>query len=68
MPNTPDPLPDDIEALKALLKALLSARDEELAARDGREQQLRDTITTLEQALSIRTLEIEQLKLLIACS
>lgn len=62
MPNTPEPLPDDIDALKALL----AARDEELATRDGREQQLRDTISTLEQALSIRTLEIEQLKLLIA--
>jgi transposase len=62
MPNTPDLLPDDIEALKALL----TARNEELATRDGREQQLRDTISTLEQALSIRTLEIEQLKLLIA--
>lgn len=48
-------LPDDIEALKALL-----------LARDGEVQQLRDTVSTLEQALSIRTLEIEQLKLQLA--
>jgi transposase len=62
MPIPANPLPDDIEALKALL----TAREAELAARDGVEQQLRDTISTLEQALSIRTLEIEQLKLQIA--
>jgi transposase len=62
MPIPANPLPDDIEALKALL----SAREAELAARDGVEQQLRDTISTLEQALSIRTLEIGQLKLQIA--
>lgn len=48
-------LPDDIDALKALL-----------LARDGELQQLRDTVSTLEQALSIRTLEIEQLKLQLA--
>lgn len=62
MPINPDSLPDDIEALKALL----SARDAQLAARDGVERQLRQTIATLEQSLSIRTLEIEQLKLQIA--
>src|ERR1700679_2171522 len=62
MPIPANPRPDDIEALKALL----SAREAELAARDGVEQQLRDTISTLEQALSIRTLEIEQLKLQLA--
>lgn len=49
------PLPDDIDALKALLRQ-----------RDGEVQQLRDTVSTLEQALSVRTLEIEQLKLQIA--
>lgn len=54
MPPTPE-LPDDIDALKALL-----------SERDAVEQQLRQTIATLEQSLSIRTLEIEQLKLQIA--
>lgn len=48
----PNPLPDDIAALKALL-----------LQRDGQLQQLRDTVSTLEQALNVRTLEIEQLKL-----
>lgn len=48
-------LPDDIAALKALL-----------FARDSEVQQLRDTVSTLQQALSVRTLEIEQLKLQIA--
>jgi len=55
MPAAPDTLPDDIEALKALLRH----RDDEL-------QQLRDTVSTLEQALSVRSLEIEQLKLQLA--
>jgi len=50
-----DSLPDDIEALKALLRQ-----------RDGELQQLRDTVSTLEQALSVRTLEIEQLHLQLA--
>jgi len=50
-----DDLPDDIAALKALL-----------LARDGEVRQLRDTVSTLEQALNVRTLEIEQLKLQIA--
>lgn len=54
MPS-PSSLPDDIDALKALLRQ-----------RDGEVQQLRDTVSTLEQALSIRTLEIEQLKLQLA--
>ena len=48
-------LPDDIDALKALL-----------LRRDGELQQLRDTVSTLELALCVRTLEIEQLKLQIA--
>ena len=52
MPTSPASLPDDIEALKALLMQ-----------RDGEVQQLRDTVTTLEQALNVRSLEIEQLKL-----
>ena len=52
MPSSPTSLPDDIDALKALLMQ-----------RDGEVQQLRDTVTTLEQALNVRTLEIEQLKL-----
>ncbi len=46
MPATPA-LPDDIDALKALLLR----RDDEL-------QQLRDTVSTLELALSVRTLDI----------
>jgi transposase len=54
MSDTP-PLPDDIDALKALL-----------LHRDGELAQLRDTVSTLELALSVRTLEIEQLKLQIA--
>jgi transposase len=55
MPATPSSLPDDIDALKALL-----------LRRDGELQQLRDTVLTLELALSVRTLEIEQLKLQLA--
>ena len=55
MPAAPNTLPDDIEALKALLRQ-----------RDGELQQLRDTVSTLEQALSVRSLEIEQLKLQLA--
>jgi len=54
MPSTPS-LPDDINALKALLRQ-----------RDGELQSLRDTVSTLELALSVRTLEIEQLNLQIA--
>jgi transposase len=52
MPSRLCSLPEDIDALKALLRQ-----------RDGEVQQLRDTVSTLEQALSVRTLEIEQLKL-----
>lgn len=48
-------LPDDIAALKALL-----------LQRDIEVQQLRSTVSTLEQALNVRALEIEQLKLQIA--
>ena len=55
MPAAPDTLPDDIDVLKALLRQ-----------RDGELQQLRDTVSTLEQALSVRSLEIEQLKLQLA--
>mgnify|MGYP003365804549 FL=1 len=55
MPSSTSSLPDDIEALKALLMQ-----------RDGEVQQLRDTVTTLEQALNVRSLEIEQLKLQLA--
>ena len=55
MPAAPDTLPDDVDALKALLRQ-----------RDGELQQLRDTVSTLEQALSVRSLEIEQLKLQVA--
>lgn len=54
MPDTA-PLPDDIAALKALL-----------LQRDSEVQQLRSAVSTLEQALNVRTLEIEQLKLQIA--
>ena len=53
MPSTPPR--DDIDALKALL-----------LQRDGELQSLRDTVSTLELALSVRTLEIEQLNLQIA--
>jgi transposase len=55
MPISSDSLPDDIEALKALL-----------LAREGEVEQLRTTVSTLEQALSVRGLEIEQLKLQLA--
>lgn len=55
MPISIDSLPDDIEVLKALL-----------LARDGEVEQLRTTVSTLEQALSVRGLEIEQLKLQLA--
>jgi len=54
MATTPS-LPDDIDALKALL-----------LQRDGELQSLRQTVSTLELALSVRTLEIEQLTLQIA--
>ena len=50
--SSPSDLPDNTDALKALL--LL--RDQEL-------HQLRTTVSTLELALSIRSLEIEQLQL-----
>ena len=53
MPSTQ--LPDDIDALKTLL-----------LQRDGEVRELRATVSTLEQSLSIRTLEIEQLKLQLA--
>ena len=46
---------DDVNALKALL-----------LQRDGEMAQLRNTVSTLEQALSVRGLEIEQLKLQLA--
>ena len=46
---------DDVNALKALL-----------LQRDGEMTQLRNTVFTLEQALSVRGLEIEQLKLQLA--
>jgi transposase len=55
MPISIDSLLDDIEALKALL-----------LARDGEVEQLRTTVSTLEQALGVRGLEIEQLKLQLA--
>lgn len=54
MATTPS-LPDDIDVLKALL-----------LQRDGELQSLRQTVSTLELALSVRTLEIEQLTLQIA--
>ena len=55
MPSSNPALPDDVYALKALL-----------VQRDGELQALRQTVSTLELALSVRTLEIEQLKLQIA--
>jgi len=55
MPISPDLLPDDIAALKALL-----------LAREGEMEKLRATVSTLEQALSVRGLEIDQLKLQLA--
>jgi transposase len=55
MPSRPSSLPDDIDALKALL-----------TQRDGEVQQLRDTVATLERALTVRAVEIEQLKLQLA--
>jgi transposase len=55
MPAHPDTLPNDIDALKALLRQ-----------RDGELQHLREAVSTLEQALSVRSLEIEQLKLQLA--
>lgn len=55
MPSQPASLPDDIAALQALL-----------LQRDGEVQQLRNAVSTLEQALHVRALEIEQLKLQLA--
>jgi len=53
--SLPSSLPDNIDTLKALL-----------LQRDDEVRQLRESVSTLEQALSIRTLEIEQLKLQLA--
>jgi len=55
-------LPDDIEALKALLVA----REAALREHEGELTDLRDTVTMLRKTLSDRALEIEQLKLWIA--
>jgi transposase len=55
-------LPDDIEALKALVLA----REAALRERDGDLAELRGTVSTLQKNLSDRTLEIEHLKLWIA--
>ena len=55
MPAASEFLPDDIEALKALL-----------CQRDGELQQLRNTVSTLQQTLSVRSLEIQQIKLQLA--
>jgi len=62
-------LPDDIEALKALLlarEATLHERDLALRERDSDLEYLRHTVTTLQKTLSDRALEIERLKLWIA--
>ncbi|MDR6478939.1 transposase [Burkholderia sp. OAS925] len=55
-------LPDDIEALKALVLA----REAALREREGDLANLRNTVTTLQKTLSDRALEIEHLKLWIA--
>lgn len=55
-------LPDDVEALKALLLA----REMALRERGNDLANLRDTLTTLQKTLSDRALEIEHLKLWIA--
>ncbi|MFM0557726.1 transposase [Paraburkholderia sediminicola] len=55
-------LPDDIEALKALL----IAREAALREHEGELTDLRDTVTMLRKTLSDRALEIEHLKLWIA--
>ncbi|PLP96191.1 IS66 family transposase [Cupriavidus pauculus] len=55
-------LPDDIDALKALLLA----RETALRERDSDLENLRDTVATLQKTLSDRALEIESLKLWIA--
>ncbi|AQH05063.1 transposase (plasmid) [Burkholderia sp. KK1] len=55
-------LPDDIEALKALLLA----RETALRERENDLANLRDTLTTLQKTLADRALEIEHQKLWIA--
>lgn len=55
-------LPDDIEALKALLLA----REAALREHEGELTDLRDTVTMLRKTLSDRALEIDHLKLWIA--
>src|ERR1700752_4038279 len=55
-------LPDDVDALKALLLA----RETALRERDSDVENLRDTVATLQKTLSDRALEIESLKLWIA--
>ncbi len=56
------PLPDDIDALKAMIlasQAWIAQKDEVIAARD-------ETVLALQEILSSNAIEIEQLKLLIA--
>jgi transposase len=52
-------LPDDIEALKALLLV----REAALREHEGELTDLRDTVTMLRKTLSDRALEIDHLKL-----
>ena len=62
MRSSDSSLPDDIEALKALVLA----REAALSERDSDLEHLRDTVTTLQKTLWDRSLEIEHLKLWIA--
>ena len=59
MPGNPIPSPEQF----ALLTAQLSARDAALAERESEVALLRETIATLEHTLTVRTLEIEEIKL-----
>ena len=62
MPIAEPFLPDDIDALKAMILA----RDVALAERDSLLQQQRDSLAQMKLALQARALEIEHLKLQIA--
>lgn len=62
MPIVPPLLPDDIDALKAMVLA----RDVALAERDNVVQQQRESLAQMRLALQARALEIEHLKLQIA--
>ncbi|AFT84787.1 Transposase IS66 [Paraburkholderia phenoliruptrix BR3459a] len=57
-----NPLPDDVETLKAMLLS----QEEALRERDTQVLKLQETVDSQQAALASRTAEVEHLKLLIA--